>query len=387
MRLLLLDQFSDPGGAQQGLLELLPAIRERGWKALVALPGAGELFPRIRALGFDVARVECGPYKSGSKSPMDAARFLTGTPKLARQIRGIAEGIGADVVYINGPRLLPGAAMAGLRAPALFHSHSYLFPGMVRRLAGISLRRLDAWVVGSCRFVAEPWQAFVRPERVSVIYNGVAGPMARAGKGQAKACPTIGCIGRIAPEKGQREFLVAASLIHRALPGCRFSIYGAPLFSDAGANRYDAEVHAAAEGLPVEFQGWVTDVYTALAGLDLVLVPSASHEATTRVILEAFAAGVPVIAFRSGGIPEVVEDRRTGWLAGSAEEMARLAIELLTGDPARLAAVAQAARESCARNFTLERWCRQVLEAMERAASPTASGTALPPSPPAPRPQ
>jgi glycosyltransferase involved in cell wall biosynthesis len=379
MRLLVLDQFSDAGGAQQCLLELLPAIRERGWKALVALPGAGELFARIGALGFDTARVECGPYKS----LMDAARFVSGTPKLARQIRGLAERIDADLVYINGPRLLPAAAMAGMRVPALFHSHSYLFPGMARKLAGISLRRLDAWVVGSCRFVAEPWQPFVRPERVSAIYNGVAGPDRQPVAG-GTACPTIGCIGRIAAEKGQREFLEAASLIHRALPECRFSIYGAPLFSDAGAIRYDADVRASAAGLPVEFPGWVADVYTAFAHLDLVLVPSASHEATTRVILEAFAAGVPVIAFPSGGIPEVVEDGRTGWLAGSAQEMARLAIELLTGDPARLAAVAQAARESWAHNFTLERWHRQVLEAMEQA---TASETTLPPRPPGPRPR
>jgi glycosyltransferase involved in cell wall biosynthesis len=222
----------------------------------------------------------------------------------------------------------------------------------------------------------------VRPERVSVIYNGVVGP-ALVGQAVPPARGShIGCIGRIAPEKGQREFLVAASLIHRALPGCRFSIYGAPLFSDAAAIQYDADVRAAAAGLPVEFQGWVTDIYTALAELDLVLVPSAPHEATTRVILEAFAAGVPVIAFRSGGIPEVVEDGRTGWLAGSAEEMARLAIELFTGDPARSAAVASAARESWAHNFTLERWHRQVLEAMERA---TASGTGQRPGRPARR--
>ena len=42
-----------------------------------------------------------------------------------------------------------------------------------------------------------------------------------------------------------------------------------------------------------------------MAGLDLLLVPSTGPEATTRVILEAYAAGVPVIAFPSGGIPEV----------------------------------------------------------------------------------
>src|SRR6476661_3157554 len=98
MKLLLLDQFSDPGGAQQGLLDLLPAIRERGWDALVGLPGNGELFDRVREAGFPAEHIECGPYASGRKSPRDVARFLSGTPKLARQIGAMAAG--ADVVYV-----------------------------------------------------------------------------------------------------------------------------------------------------------------------------------------------------------------------------------------------------------------------------------------------
>ena len=52
MRLLILDQFSDPGGAQQALVELLPAIRERGWDAAVGLPGDGPLFEQIARAGF-----------------------------------------------------------------------------------------------------------------------------------------------------------------------------------------------------------------------------------------------------------------------------------------------------------------------------------------------
>jgi len=101
-------------------------------------------------------------------------------------------------------------------------------------------------------------------------------------------------------------------------------------------------------------------------------VPSAGHEATTRVILEAYASGVPVIAFRSGGIPEVVEDGRNGWLAGSAEEMARLAIELLSGDPEKLTAASLAARESWRQRFTIGRYREQLLAAMERAAGASA---------------
>ena len=130
------------------------------------------------------------------------------------------------------------------------------------------------------------------------------------------------------------------------------------------AARYAAQVRADAEGLPLEFAGWVDDIYACMAQLDLLLVPSAGHEATTRVILEAFAAGIPVIAFPSGGIPEVVEDGVTGLLANTAEEMARRAIELLTGDPCRLLSIAQAAHKSWEQRFTLDRYHRQILRAI-----------------------
>jgi len=364
MNLLLLDQFSDPGGAQQALLEFLPAIAKRGWRALVGLPGEGKLFDLARGMGFETERIECGPYRSARKSIGDLGRFLGGTPRLARQIRRMAQRVEARLVYVNGPRLLPAAALAGLRAPVLFHSHSYVGQGMARRMAGLALRRIDARVVGNCEFVAAQWRPFVRAERVSVIFNGIAGPSAPARRSREGA-PRLGCVGRIAPEKGQLEFVAAAAAIDRALPGCRFVVYGAALFGDAGAERYFAEVRAAAEGLPVELPGWTPDVYGAMAELDMLLVPSVGPEATTRVILEAFAAGVPVIAFETGGISEVIEHGVTGLLARSAEEMARQAVEALTGDPQRLRSMAGAARSAWESRFTQERFHEQLLREIE----------------------
>jgi glycosyltransferase involved in cell wall biosynthesis len=359
MNLLLLDQFSDLGGAQKNLLELLPAIREAGWRTLVGLPGEGEFFEQVRALGFEAERIECGPYESGRKSAADVARFVAGTPRLAGQIRRMASRVDAGLVYLNGPRLLPAAAMASLGRPVLFHSHSYLGPGVMRRMASAAIGRMNASVIAQCEFVAAPW----RPN-VSVVYNGVAGPASLPVRAPGRA-PRVGCIGRIAPEKGQREFVAAAARIHRALPECRFTIYGFPLFGDSAAERYAAQVRSEAAGLPLDFAGWVNDVYSAMEQLDLLLVPSAGHEATTRVILEAFAAGVAVIAFPSGGIPEVVDHGVTGLLARGVEEMAECAIELLTGD--RRAAMVAAARESWERRFTLERYRREMMAAMEAA--------------------
>ena len=364
MNILVLDQFSEPGGAQQELLDLLPGIGARGWSALIGMPGEGAMFEHVRALGFDAERIECGPYRSGEKSLSDLMRFACGTPRLARQMRGLADRVKADVVYLNGPRLLPAAALAALACPVLFHSHSYLPPGVMRNAAGFALRQLNAQVVAACEYVAGPWKRFVAEDRIAVVYNGVAGP-AGSPERRLEGPPRIGCIGRIAPEKGQREFVAAAAEIHASMPDCRFTIFGAPLFADAAGERYASEVRAAAEGLPIEFAGWVNDVYSAMADLDLLLVPSTGPEATTRVILEAFAAGLPVVAIETGGIGEVVENGVTGLLAHSPEEMARLAMVLLNGDPRRLISITRAARASWQTRFTREHFQDQMMRVIE----------------------
>ncbi len=373
MKLLIFDQFSDPGGAQQGLVDLVPALAAGGWSVLAGLPGRGPLFDRLRAFGCETARVSCGPYTSGRKSAADLVRFAWSTPVLASQMGSLSRRYRPDLVYLNGPRLLPAAALAGFRAPVLFHIHSLIGPGAVRRLAGSALRRLDASIVGCCEFVLAPWRPYVRGERAEVVFNGVAGPPSRRTPPRARP-PIAGCIGRIAPEKGQLAFVEAASIIVENLPGCRFRLIGAPLFSDRSALRYGEQVRIRAAGLPLEFSGWVEDVQTALAELDILLVPSAGHEATTRVIPEAFACGVPVIAFPSGGIPEIVEHGRTGMLAESVAAMARCAIDLLR-DREHADAISRAAREAWERRFTLERYRRRMLERIEEAVGLRAPAT------------
>ncbi len=366
MKLLALDQFSEIGGAQACLLTGLEAMRARAWQVAVGLPGNGPMFCRARELGCVAFRINCEPLSVGRKTLADAARFLVETPHLAREIRGYAERFGPDLVYVNGPRLLPAVALASLRAPILFHAHSYLPPGMARTLATEALLRLRGSVVACCRFVAEIWKPLALAGRVSVIYNGVAGPSENEPTHKS-AQPKIGCVGRISPEKGQLEFVAVAAAIHRARPEVRFEIYGAPMFS-CDAARYHGQVRAAAVSLPIEFPGWVPNVYQALSQLHLLLVPSAPAEATTRVIPEAFAAGVPVVAFASGGIPEIIGHGRTGLLVKSVEEMAETAVALLSSDTDRRCSIIRAAREEWRARFTIERYQSQLMEAVEAAA-------------------
>jgi glycosyltransferase involved in cell wall biosynthesis len=366
MNILLLDQFSDLGGAQQVLAELLPEIRRRGWRALLAVPGNGKLVDIAHKLGIDVEDIDCWPYKSGQKLP-DIARLLRHTVRLSRRIRELAEKVSAELVYINGPRFLPAAALANLQCPVLFHAHSWIPPGRERVVTGLGLWRTRARVVATCRFVADSWEGYVRRERLSIIWNGLAGPPQMPESPQGSQ-PRIGCIGRISPEKGQREFVEVAARIHRTLPECRFLVFGDVLFGSLGAAQYAAEVRASAAGLPVDFRGWVSDVYGALAELDLLLVPSVGADATPRVILEAYAAGVPVVAFRCGGIPELVQDGVTAILTGSVEEMAREAIALLTAGRERRISIARAARSLWEQKFTQAAFQTHLLAVIEEWA-------------------
>ena len=87
MRVLVLDQFSELGGAQRNLLLLLEAFRARRWDALVGLPGEGELSQRVRNLGFETFAIRCGPFSLGAKSILDMARFACQLPLQAWRIR------------------------------------------------------------------------------------------------------------------------------------------------------------------------------------------------------------------------------------------------------------------------------------------------------------
>ncbi len=202
---------------------------------------------------------------------------------------------------------------------------------------------------------AHPSEARIRKE-----VCGAGGPRADLG-----VRPTIACIGRIAPEKGQLKFVEAAREIHEAIPEARFVIWGASVIADPA---YEIAVRRAAAGLPIEFAGWTKDVYAALAQTDLLLTPSTAVEATTRVIPEAWAAGVPVIAFASGGIAEIVGDGENGFLVANAREMAQCAVRLLKGDPQVLQAVTVRARRSWEERFHPEQFARGLIDSVTRAA-------------------
>jgi glycosyltransferase involved in cell wall biosynthesis len=365
MNILFLDQYSDLGGAQRCLIDLLPAVRERGWQAHVAAPGNGELCDRAEEVGAAFHPIHCGPYQSDGKSTEDLFHFARELPLLAREIAELAGKFHAGIVYVNGPRLLPAACLALRNSlPLIFHCHSFLRQHYAASLAGLSLAGSSATMIASCSFVVEPLRLYAG--RFHVVYNGVASGSELPTRALS-AVRRIGVLGRIGPEKGQLEFVQAARLLGG---NHQFVVCGAPLFSYPAAIGYYERVRECASGLPVEFLGWREDVAAVLAGLDLLVVPSAAGEATTRVILEAYAAGVPVVASSSGGIPEIVSDGETGYLVppGDPARLAARIRDILT-DPAALLRVAENGHRAWRERFTLERYQSRILSILATVGS------------------
>jgi glycosyltransferase involved in cell wall biosynthesis len=150
-------------------------------------------------------------------------------------------------------------------------------------------------------------------------------------------------------QKAPLDFVAAAGAILRASPHTHFLIVGdGPL-----REPMKEAVRKAAGGERFHFVGHSTDVPCLLGGMDLFLLTS-RWEGTPRVILEAMAAGVPVVATGVGGVPEIVEHGQSGLLAppGDVEALGRHAVRLLR-DPEQAREMSRRARRFVADEFDI----------------------------------
>jgi len=368
MRILFLDQYGEMGGAQRVLADFLASVQRRGWGAHVAVPGGGPLLEQLRSRNIEVSEIPCGPYRSGRKGVFDLFKFARDVRRQSRIIRNVLQQGSFDLVYVNGPRLLPAATMATPReTPVLFHLHYPIHQAFAARLAGWCVRRSSAAVVACCNSVAQSLARYIGPCELQVIPNGTSDMVFREREFSVDRRWRIGLVGRISPQKGQIEFLEAAKVLALEFPSVRFVICGAPLF---GADEYFGRVKSLASGLPVDFLGWREDVAAVLADLDLLVMPS-KEEGTPLVLLEAFSAGLPVIAFPAGGIGEVISDRETGFLVpeASGQGLAAQIREVLTSDPLILKKTAGRARQVWEESYTLAGYHHRIIDLVENVVS------------------
>lgn len=200
----------------------------------------------------------------------------------------------------------------------------------------------------------------VQPSQLHCIANGVDTQRFHPGVKRDAAwrrahgvpvdAPTVGFVGRLSPEKGPEVFVRVAMLMQQTGPEAHFIVVGdGPMRAELGRMVQQLNL-----GHRVHFVGLQHDMPQVYAQLDVVV--STSHtEAMPFALMEAMSCGLPVVAPRVGGVPDLVAHGQTGWLTapGADHEAAQL-VESLLAQPDLRQQMGHRARERCMHRFSLD---------------------------------
>ena len=333
-------QQLNTGGMEKLLVEFARhADRRRFDLRFVSLAGRGSVADDLEAQGWPVSAL-------GEPSGLRPGLVL----RLARLFRQWRIG----VVHTHNTRSLLYAAPAAwlARVPAVFHlRHGQRFGAGRRETTAF---RLATRLVGRVVCVSEDSARLsaaegVAPARLCVIHNGI--DVARfAYRGPAAGGPAV-MVGRLSPEKDAASLLRATALIARECPSFRLEIAGAGECLP-GLRRLAGELGLHGR---VRFLGEVRDIPGLLARASLFVLPSLT-EGLSLTLLEAMARGLPVVATRVGGNPEVVVEGETGFLVPSRSppELARALLRIQC-DSQLGGRMGRAGRERVEKHFDVRR--------------------------------
>ncbi len=174
----------------------------------------------------------------------------------------------------------------------------------------------------------------------------------------------VGIIGRITPLKGHLYFIKAMARIWRAVPRLKIWIIGdAPASKEAYKEELQILVRRLGLWHCTEFLGTQRDIPGILEHLDLAVLATTTHEAFGRVVVEAQAAGVPVVATKVGGVVDIIEDGYNGLLVPPADPkaIAEAAMKIFK-DPQFASELAQHAYTKVKEKYNVELMVKNTLD-------------------------
>ncbi len=388
MRILLVTHTAEIGGAEAAMLRLLDAVDRRRFAPAVVSFADGALVDALRTRGVPITVLAGGAVTRVTRREAGGAGALwrhgVGVARLAAALRAHIAGSGFDLVAANSLKAAVVVALASplARRPWAWHLHDRLAADYLPAPLVVGLRLLAAVgprvIVANSRATAATAGRGARG-KVSVAYPGLPAESFTAPRRRPRGA--VGIVGRVSATKGQREFLEAAERVARRHPRTVFRIVGAALFDDAAV---EADLRARSARSPIadrlEWTGWVDDVPRRLRHLGVVVHASPVPEPFGQVVVEAMAAGVPVIATAAGGVPEILGDGASELLApgvrrtpigvlvrpGDPDALA-FAIEWVLDHPAEAARAASHARRTAERRFTIAQTAAAAQAAWARA--------------------
>jgi glycosyltransferase involved in cell wall biosynthesis/2-polyprenyl-3-methyl-5-hydroxy-6-metoxy-1,4-benzoquinol methylase len=349
------------GGGEISLLNLLEHLDRVHFFPLVAVPGTGSFTSKLEALGVSVVRL---PIKK-MKNPFNIFSTLGALKKLLTLI----DQQGIKLIHSNstgGVALLGGIAARRRKIPFVWHVRTIGPGGILDLLQAF----LATKIVVISKYVTRRFRGLAVGDKLTVIYNGVNVEKfssavhsleLRQELGCSDADFLLGAVGRYHPIKHYENFIEVARSVAREMPAVKFVIVG---FDYRDDNRYLTYLRKLVRRNNLEkkffFLGGRDAIAAVMQGLD-ALVLTSPDEPFGRVLIEAMACAKPVIAFKSGGPVEIVQDGATGFLVepGDIRAMAEKIVHLAKDKP-RASALGRNGLARARELFDIKHHARQI---------------------------
>jgi glycosyltransferase involved in cell wall biosynthesis len=373
-------------------LSLMQGLRERGHDVRCAIStwSDGEYAKRLKASSIPFVRLPLGFIsKTLTRSAMRmTVDTLDKTPGLWLGYRRYLKEFQPDAVVHSTlhhvfhvwPLLNP--------KNTFFHIHDPFAPTkFYRRLFRFLSRRLRAFI-GVSRYIEQSIVDLgIPPEKVFSVLNGMTPQESIEGSGSPAqsaintpassngkaATVKIGIVGQVVEWKGHDDFVESLQGLKKAeLP------FSATIFGE-GPDEYIAALKKKIDGYQltgqVRWAGFVKSPREIFSNMDICVVPSRSQDPCPTVAIETAHFGIPVVATRRGGLPEIVQDGKTGYLvdAESPEQLVEK-LKLLIENADLRQRMAREAKSYGSEHLTRERMAKQMEAALMKAIGPAING-------------
>lgn len=296
-----------------------------------------------------------------------------------------------DVIHTHGLRANLAGRLAGRAkgVPVVTTVHSAISRDYANalkqfwapRIDNLTLSLTDRFIVVSEAIKEDLVNRGMPPENISIVYNGVDIPGERPPSSDGRTRIglyaeqfVVGTVARLEPNKGIKYLIRAAKELKPKLANVKVVVIG------AGRDRQELERESERLGLTdiIDFLGFREDARSLMTSFDVFTLPSLM-EGFALVVIEAMAAGIPVVASKVGGVPEIIQDGRNGLLVepGDPRSLAEAIFKLQESPDLRSMIVAEAYKDFNDR-FTTERFVTETENVLEETAMAVRKGIAVP---------